>query len=292
MNDPHPATARKNWDVRYFTHLIFNNSSVFFSKKKCRIILLHNPCPNTLEEILGLLCRIGPFVRYSTMIEAVQAARAVPPGFVVTFDDGYKENMELLEVLDKYDCKAVFFLSTGAIDSDNPLWFMNLDADQVDVKSQLKDLDYSSFLATIDKMGLTAPSRVRGRFGLTSEDVRALLERGHEIGVHTESHPFLTNLSDKEIRYEVLESLKRLRSITENDALPLHFAYPHGEYDERVVSAMKHCGASSACTLDPAPTTTMTSSLKIPRYCLGDADLPGVALFKLTPFYKAIQALG
>ena len=225
------------------------------------------------------------------MIKAVQAARIVPPGFVLTFDDGYKENMALLEVLDKYACKAMFFLSTGIIDSDNPLWFMNLDAEHVNIKSQLKNLDYSSFLAVINRMGLTTPSRIRGRFGLRSEHVRTLLARGHELGVHTENHPFLTKLSDKEIRYEVLESLKRLRSITKNDALPLHFAYPDGEYDERVVSALKHCGASSACTVDPGPTTTMTSPLKIPRYCLGDADLPGVALFKLTRFYKVIKEI-
>ncbi|MCZ6863643.1 MAG: polysaccharide deacetylase family protein [Alphaproteobacteria bacterium] len=277
--------------MRYLTHLIFNNSSTFFSKKKCRIILLHNPCPNTLEEILGLLRKIGPFVRYSAVVEAVQAARTVPQGFVLTFDDGYKENMALLEVLDKYDCKGMFFLSTGIIDSDNPLWFMNLDAEHVHIKSQLKNLDYSSFLAVINRTGLTAPSRIRGRFGLRSEDVRTLLERGHEVGVHTENHPFLTSLSDEEIRCEVLESLGRLRSITGNDALPLHFAYPDGDYNERVVSALKHCGASSACTVDAAPTTAMTSPLKIPRYCLGDADFSGVALFKLTRFYKAIKEI-
>ncbi len=80
-----------------------------------------------------------------------------------------------------------------------------------------------------------------------------------------------------------------VRAAIQRSKATIHFAYPDGDYNERVVSALNHRGASSACTVDAAPTTAMTSPLKILRYCLGDSDFSGVELFKLTRIYKAIK---
>ena len=278
-------------DTKFHTHVLFNKMAPFFAKNKSVIILLHNPAPDVLDSTLTILRKIGPFIPYSRAVGDLIHGQPATPGFTLTFDDGYKENMALLDVLDRHECKAMFFLNTAIIDKDSALWFMNPDKDFLAKKPFLRSLDYASFLAAANEEGLTQPSALRGRFGLRSKDVRTLLARGQEIGVHTHNHPFLTRLTDDEIRKEVSECWSRLRSISEDQTLPLHFAYPDGDHDERVVAVLKDMGAESAVTIRPGSINSGTHRLKIPRYQLGDLDYPGLALLKLTRAYPAVQAI-
>ena len=278
-------------DTKFLTHILFKGLTPLLARQRSAVILLHNPPPDILDSTLRVLRRIAPFVPYSLVVDDLRHGRPPTPGFALTFDDGYKENMALLDVLDMHACKAMFFLNTATIDNKSALWFMNPDVDFLAKKKLLKTLDYASFLATADAAGLTRPSSLRGRFGLRSEDVRTLLARGHEIGVHTHNHPFLTRLTDSEIRAEVSECWGRLRDAAGDPSLPLHFAYPDGGHDERVVAVLERMGAQSATTTRPGPLNGESNLLKIPRYQLGDLDYPGLALFKLTSAYTALKAI-
>jgi peptidoglycan/xylan/chitin deacetylase (PgdA/CDA1 family) len=277
-------------DAKFLTHILFTGLAPLFAKQRTIMLLVHNPPPDILDRMLAKLRQIGPFVPYSRVVSDLRHGRPLTPGFVLTFDDGYKENMALLDVLDRHQCKAMFFLNTSVIDRKSALWFMNPDSDFLAKKENLRSLDYASFLAAADHEGLTGPSPLRGRFGLRSEDVRALLARGHEIGVHTHNHPFLTRLTDQEIRTEVSECRERLRSISGDRTLPFHFAYPDGDHDERVVAVLEGMGARSAVTTRPSPVDNRSHLLKIPRYQLGDLDYPGLSLFKLTAAFPALNA--
>jgi len=277
-------------DSKFLTHLLFNKAAPLFAKGRSIVLLLHNPPPDVLDSTLTIFRRIGPFIPYSRLVCDLIHGRPPTPGFALTFDDGYKENMALLDVLDRHECTAMFFLNTATIDEKLALWFMNPDKDFLAKKAYLQSLDYASYLAAVDKEGLTHPSPLRGRFGLRSEDVRTLRARGQEIGVHTHNHPFLTRLTDDEIRKEVSECWARLKSISGDPELPFHFAYPDGDHDERVVSVLAEMGAVSAVTTQPGPIDAKSHLLKIPRYPLGDDDYPGLALFKLTSAYPALQA--
>ena len=70
---------------------------------------------------------------------------------------------------------------------------------------------------------------------MTIEQVLDLADKGWEIGSHTVSHPDLTQLTDYQLNYELLESKRYLESFglkVEN------FASPYGKYDERVIKAV------------------------------------------------------
>jgi len=172
-------------DAKFLTHIVFRNLAWVHAKQRCAVLLLHNPAPDILDDILGALRKIAPFVPYSRIVDDLRQGRQPPPGFALTFDDGYKENMAVLDILNRHACKAMFFLNTATIDDPEALWFMNPDLDFFARKAYLKSLDYTSFLAATDREGLTRPSPLRGRFGLRSADVRTLLARGQEIGIHT-----------------------------------------------------------------------------------------------------------
>ena len=83
---------------------------------------------------------------------------------------------------------------------------------------------------------------------LNAQQIRALTSAGHEIGCHTASHKHLPEESASMIESEVKLSLRFLRKL----AIPVEtFAYPFGQYDERVVATVKSAGFSGARSVIP-----------------------------------------
>ncbi|MDQ3855141.1 MAG: polysaccharide deacetylase family protein [Chloroflexota bacterium] len=76
--------------------------------------------------------------------------------------------------------------------------------------------------------------------GLTWYQLRQMAYRGHEIASHSMSHPWLTGLSDWQLRYEVAESKRRIEA---NVGVRVrYFAYPYGGVDWRVINAVAAAG--------------------------------------------------
>jgi len=77
-----------------------------------------------------------------------------------------------------------------------------------------------------------------GRPGYLSEtQVRSLGSLGFEIGCHSLTHPYLTDLDDALLRDETAGAKDRLEQIT--GASVEHFSCPGGRWDRRVVAAVK-----------------------------------------------------
>ena len=93
--------------------------------------------------------------------------------------------------------------------------------------------------------------------------VRALVEQGHEVGAHSQTHPQLDTLSEADAWSEVLGSRKRLE-----DALSLavrSFAYPHGYSSPRVRQMVSVAGFDSACAVKNALSSAVDPPLSIAR---------------------------
>jgi len=75
--------------------------------------------------------------------------------------------------------------------------------------------------------------RVRER----PDDVRRILEAGHEVGSHTMTHPRLTDIPDEEVRKEIQEGA---RAVAEVAGEPPHlFRAPGFHADERVLAIVE-----------------------------------------------------
>lgn len=75
-------------------------------------------------------------------------------------------------------------------------------------------------------------------------NIKEMSEAGMAFGSHTLSHPHLTDLSDEDLKREVEESKKALE---ENLGRPVNFiSYPGGNYNERVIEAVKAAGYKGA----------------------------------------------
>lgn len=162
------------------------------------------------------------------LVRRLQQGQTVDRHLAITFDDGYRDNFENARpVLEKLSLPATFFVVTGWIGSDVvPRW------DSV--------------------RGVRHP-------WMTWDQVRALHQRGFEIGAHTMSHVDLGAVPPAVARREVLgarmELQRRLGASVES------FAYPYGgrgDVTEANRDVVKRAGFRCCCSsfggINPAGT--------------------------------------
>ena len=72
------------------------------------------------------------------------------------------------------------------------------------------------------------------------EYAKKIVEKGHELGTHSATHPHMTKLSAAAIEEELISSSKAIESVT--GIKPKLFRCPFGEYDDRVINAARGLG--------------------------------------------------
>jgi peptidoglycan/xylan/chitin deacetylase (PgdA/CDA1 family) len=89
-----------------------------------------------------------------------------------------------------------------------------------------------------------------GRLGkpgyLSCEQLKELSAQGFEIGCHSMTHPYLTDLDENGLRHEILDAKVRLEQIL---GRPVdHFSCPGGRCDQRVVAMARAAGYGTLTT--------------------------------------------
>ncbi|MDT8271770.1 MAG: polysaccharide deacetylase family protein [Desulfomonilia bacterium] len=107
------------------------------------------------------------------------------------------------------------------------------------------------------------------------EQIRELKRFGAEVGSHTHTHPYLTDLAPRKIEQELSRSKKILEDNLETEIR--WFAYPFGYYDETSRSLVRQSGCRLAFTSDPGSVGAHTTPHVIPRQAIvGDnLDMAG-----------------
>lgn len=131
---------------------------------------------------------------------------------VITFDDGYVDNLAACEELQKRGMRATWFIVSGSI-GRAPAW--------------------------------PADGRPAERL-LNADELRAMQKNGMEIGSHTVNHVRLTEVDDARLMRELAESKNILEDLLGQTVGS--FAYPYGAWDSRCADAVKHTGYAAACT--------------------------------------------
>lgn len=134
---------------------------------------------------------------------------------IFSFDDGVDDDRRLVQLLNHYGFKATFFLN-GLFDEHS---------------------------AAFEDEGAVV-------FHLPHDQLPSLYQ-GHEVAVHSWSHPNLTSLP-KDL---VIEELKRSRDWISNlfGIVPVGVAYPFGSSDKKTAEIVKELGFRYARTIDKAP---------------------------------------
>jgi peptidoglycan/xylan/chitin deacetylase (PgdA/CDA1 family) len=135
-----------------------------------------------------------------------------------SFDDGVTQDIRLIEILNKYGLKATFNLNSALLGLP-------------------KTLEISGKSISHNKV--------------QAKDV-AQIYKGHEIAVHTLTHPNLTTLDEATIIYQTETDRKMLSDIAGYEVVGM--AYPCGgvNNDDRVAEIIKnHTGIKYARTIAP-----------------------------------------
>lgn len=164
---------------------------------------------------------------------------------VITFDDGYANNLGAVEILKESGMRATWFIVSGSI-GQAPRW--------------------------------SADGRPDGRL-LSGNELRSMDEAGMEIGSHTRSHPRLTDLATEAVDAELRTSKAELEDILGHPVGS--FAYPYGKYDERVVDAVRSAGYAAACTTRTGWATRDGDPYRLRRLSIMNTDTVSTLARKL-----------
>jgi peptidoglycan/xylan/chitin deacetylase (PgdA/CDA1 family)/GT2 family glycosyltransferase len=186
-----------------------------------------------LERQLDLLQRVRfHFVSAEEALRSLEGRGGLPRRAVLlTFDDCYEDLLHTaLPILEHRGIPAVAFAVSGHVGGSNA-W------DQAIGAPELRLLD------------------VKG--------LRELARRGIEIGAHSRSHCALPGLSDRALDQEIAGSVADLEA--EGLVRPRLFAYPYGEYDERVTASTARAGLRAAFTIVPGRIGRRSVRHRLPR---------------------------
>lgn len=81
---------------------------------------------------------------------------------------------------------------------------------------------------------------------LSASQLRELGSLGFEIGCHSMTHAYLTDLDDKQLHHEVVESKLRLEQIVGRNVE--HFSCPGGRCNDRIVRVAREAGYRTVAT--------------------------------------------
>lgn len=164
---------------------------------------------------------------------------------VITFDDGYVDNLAACEELQKRGMHASWFIVSGSI-GQPPQW--------------------------------PADGRPPGRL-LNASELREMQESGMEIGSHTVNHVRLPEVNDAGLMRELTESKATLEDMLGN-AID-SFAYPYGAWNERCENAVKQAGYTAACTTRTGWALRDKNPYRLRRLTVFNNDTPGTLARKL-----------
>ena len=83
---------------------------------------------------------------------------------------------------------------------------------------------------------------------LTTKTLRQMRSEGMEIGSHGYDHLFLTTLDEKSLRYQIVESRKKLEALL--GAPVSFFSVPRGRYNRRLLEVAKEAGYLAVLSSD------------------------------------------
>lgn len=181
---------------------------------------------------------------------------------MITFDDGYFNNMLAIEILNKYKIPGVFFISTENVVENKSYWWdiifkyrTQQGSSLEDIRSEqksLKGFKYSHIdnyiLKNFGMAAFTPWSDIDRPFSIY--EIKELAANPYvSFGNHTHNHSILTNYSKEEIREELSVSNKILFELT--GALPVTIAFPNGNHNQTVLEATREEGFQYAFTIEP-----------------------------------------
>src|SRR3984893_9571227 len=98
---------------------------------------------------------------------------------------------------------------------------------------------------------------------LSAAQARALVAQGFQIGCHSMTHPYLSDLTEPELKREVVDAKLQIEAIVGH---PIeHFSCPGGRYDQRTLQMARHPGFATVANSKFYANSSSTSPYELGR---------------------------
>lgn len=272
--------------------------------------------------VLARLCNVLPLV---DALERVRRGVLPERAFSITFDDGYRDNLEVaVPILQRHGLDATFFVASGFLDGGRmfhdtvvetvrrlpagplDLGWLGLGSRQIDdLASRLaligefvghvKYLPFDQRRDACDRLGSLSPGALPTDLMMTSTQVRDMHRVGMHIGAHTHDHPILSRVSADEATRQISRSRDELAGLI--GSAPRLFAYPNGkptlDYSREHVELVKAAGFDAAVSVAFGCAARDSDHFQIPRFVPWDRNPRKFALRLMThPLRNRAAAYG
>ncbi len=181
------------------------------------ILLFHKPPANFNAQLDALTSKGYTTISMAELASFFDGKYSLPPKpVVITFDDGFSEQLDTIAPLRAHRMKATYYLIIGG---ESSKWCI----------------------------GILRNNKTCGDSYMNWGDIRKLVGSGvAEIGAHTIDHPNLVGLSVADQQRQIVDS----KNVLENELgiKITTFAYPYGRYNASTIGIVKKAGFSTAVT--------------------------------------------
>jgi peptidoglycan/xylan/chitin deacetylase (PgdA/CDA1 family) len=262
--------------------------------------------PKHFADHLELLHRYYPVLSLQQLLRSLRGAQLPKRAVVLTFDDGYADNLwNAKPLLEKYEMPATFFVTSGSLDSPIEFWWDDLERImlqprklpkclQLNVQDSayewqttnsderqlaymaihqilqpLKPSDRNQAIAELFAQADVDPlGRPDYRPLTTDELIQLAQSEWVDIGAHTVTHPLLSVMSQDDQSAEIIGSRKKLEAILGS---PVDmFSYPYGNLSTETVGIVTAAGFLSALTTDDNVVEVGVNLFRLGRFGVGD----------------------
>ncbi len=240
--------------------------------------------PEAFEEHVAYFAKHFHVVTMTHLLERLQTREAFQKNtLVLTFDDGYADNLGAAKVLKEYGLTGLFYITAGCIESDEPFWVAEVrhlieNTQKKEMTLPLPDGECCMALSNTDERAqaikkmtrllksvtMEVRENIRKSFRLELNDgppfpkdlmltwsqLREMVQMGMEIGGHSMTHPNLPSATKDEVQAEVRGCKSLLETQLKTEII--HFAYPNGgslaHFDDKSKALLREAGFQSATT--------------------------------------------